>query len=161
MVRLAAILWRFVARHEPCIARAAGVQRFDVVTSVPSGTPARDEERRNLRTIVGWCEPLGDRFSRVLRSTGSAVGRSYDEHRYVVTDRLDGRSVLLIDDTWASGGHAQSAGHALRRAGANAVALIAIGRHVQPGWRITEDETRGERLAALPRRFDWATCCVH
>ena len=39
---LAAILWRFLAEHERCVARAAGTDRFDLVTTVPSGDRARD-----------------------------------------------------------------------------------------------------------------------
>src|ERR1044072_5713819 len=35
MPRLAAILWKFVERHERCVAAAAGVDEIDVVTSVP------------------------------------------------------------------------------------------------------------------------------
>jgi hypothetical protein len=35
-VRLTAILWRFLESHEHCIAAAAGVDRFDLVTTVPS-----------------------------------------------------------------------------------------------------------------------------
>ena len=34
---LAAILWRFLAEHERCVARAAGTKRFELVTVVPSG----------------------------------------------------------------------------------------------------------------------------
>src|SRR4051812_33355110 len=48
MPRLAAILWRFLEVHEPCVARAAGVAAFDVVTTVPSSTPDRDDARPNL-----------------------------------------------------------------------------------------------------------------
>src|SRR5687768_18586145 len=39
---LAAVLWRFLERHEPCLARACGVGGFPLVTTVPSGTAARD-----------------------------------------------------------------------------------------------------------------------
>jgi adenine/guanine phosphoribosyltransferase-like PRPP-binding protein len=40
--------------------------------------------------------------------------------------------VLLVDDTWVSGGSAQSAAAALKLAGARRVALVVIGRHVDP-----------------------------
>jgi hypothetical protein len=35
---LAALLWRHLALHEPCLARAAGVDAFTLVTTVPSTT---------------------------------------------------------------------------------------------------------------------------
>src|SRR5579862_829730 len=42
-IQLAAVLWRYLAGHETCLARAAGVAAFPVVTTVPSG----DLEREN------------------------------------------------------------------------------------------------------------------
>jgi orotate phosphoribosyltransferase len=43
---------------------------------------------------------------------------------------LTGASILLLDDTWTSGGTAQSAAVALKRAGARSVAVVVLGRHV-------------------------------
>jgi orotate phosphoribosyltransferase len=40
--------------------------------------------------------------------------------------------VLLIDDTWVSGASAQSAAAALKAGGARRVALVVLGRHVDP-----------------------------
>lgn len=160
--RLAAILWRFSAAHEACVAAATGVDGFDLVTAVPSSTPERDERRSNLRTMVGWCEPLKDRYRRVLRSTGDAPeGRAYDPARYEASERLDGSAVLLIDDTWVSGGHAQSAAHSLLSAGATHIGMIVIGRHFHRDWELSGGETSGERFDALPKTFDWETCAVH
>jgi predicted amidophosphoribosyltransferase len=162
MVRLAAILWRFLERHEECVASAAGVASFDAVTTVPSSMPADDEARSGLRTMVGWCVPVRERFGRLLRATGDVPSsRAYDPRRYACDEPLVGAAVLLIDDTWTGGGHAQSAAHALRDAGASGIGLVAIGRHVQPDWDIGDGTTSGERLAELPRRFDWDRCAVH
>jgi hypothetical protein len=159
--RLAAVLWRFLELHEACVARASRVEAFELVTNVPSSTPERDEARGNLRWLVEVAGPVSGRFDRVLEPTGDVPsGREYDERRYVATESLEGARVLLIDDTWTTGGHAQSAAHALREAGAAAVGLVVIGRHVQPNWEV-EGVTAGELLAALPRRFDWSTCAVH
>jgi adenine/guanine phosphoribosyltransferase-like PRPP-binding protein len=38
--------------------------------------------------------------------------------------------ILLLDDTWTSGGTAQSAAVALKRASARSVAVVVLGRHV-------------------------------
>src|SRR5215475_9650751 len=43
-MQLAAVLWRFLARHEPCLAQAAGVPSFDAVATVPSGDGERDAD---------------------------------------------------------------------------------------------------------------------
>jgi orotate phosphoribosyltransferase len=40
--------------------------------------------------------------------------------------------VLVIDDTWVSGGSAQSVAVALKLAGARRVAVVVLGRHVNP-----------------------------
>src|SRR5262249_26821687 len=70
---LAAILWRFLAEHERCIARAAGTNRFEVITTVPSGDQARDE-RHPLRHIVGeLVGPTRERHARLLRNSATAV----------------------------------------------------------------------------------------
>ena len=159
--RLAAILWRFIEIHEPCIARSAGVTAFDLVTTVPSSTPDSDEARPNLRWIVQACAPLEPRFERVLVATGQVSGRKYSPDRYTSNADLDGRQALLIDDTWTTGGHAQSAASALRDAGATHVGLVTIGRHVRPEWEIIEGTTSGEMLAKLPKQFDWQSCRVH
>ena len=160
--RLVAILWRFTDGHESCVARAAGVDAFDLVTTVPSSTPEGDERRSTLRAIVQACRPVSGRFERVLHATGRVPsGRHYDADRYASTADLSGRKVLLIDDTWTAGGHAQSAGAALRAGGASYVALIAVGRHVRPEWEVTPGVTSGDLLARLPKKFDWTTCRVH
>lgn len=159
--RLTAILWRFIQAHETCVAQAAGISGFDLVTTVPSSTPEADERRTNLRRIVKGCMPLSTRYIRVLQATGKApAGRAFHADRYTSNVDLAGRAVLLIDDTWTTGGHAQSASVALRAAGATAVGFVAIGRHVNPSWQIA-GTTSGELLAALPRRFAWDVCRVH
>jgi predicted amidophosphoribosyltransferase len=165
-VRLASILWLFLEEHERCIAMAAGAvgEHFDVVVSVPSSTVARDDRRGNLRWIVSTgCGATADRYQRVLRPTDRVPsGREFDADRYMAALPVDGLDVLLVDDTWATGGHAQSAGAALDAAGARTVGLVVIGRHVRPDWRpVMDGPTSSEILGGLPRTFDWDTCCVH
>lgn len=161
--RLAGILWRFLDLHEHCIERAAGaLDGFSIVTAVPSSTPERDEQRGNLRWMLQVSAPVAGRFQRILTPTGDVpVGRHYDERRYTAVRPITGADVLLIDDTWARGGHAQSSAHALKAAGARSVALVVIGRHINRGWEVTPGTTSGDLLARLPRTFDWAACAVH
>jgi orotate phosphoribosyltransferase len=49
-----------------------------------------------------------------------------------VRDPVDGADVLVVDDMWVSGGSAQSTAGALKLAGARRVAIIVLGRHVNP-----------------------------
>ena len=51
-LELASVLWRFLDAHEQCVASAAGTDRFELVTTVPSGTQIQDANHP-LRAIVG------------------------------------------------------------------------------------------------------------
>jgi predicted amidophosphoribosyltransferase len=159
-IRLAAILWRFLREHEECVAAAADVAGFDVVTIVPSSDPRRDKNSP-FRELTGWIEPVKSRMQRLLEPTGEVEGREFDANRFRATGELSDQSVLLLDDTWATGGHARSAAQVLREAGASKVALVVIGRHVRPEYEPVDGETCGNLLRSLPEQFNWATCAVH
>ncbi|MDQ6804157.1 MAG: hypothetical protein M3065_04160 [Actinomycetota bacterium] len=156
-VEVAAVLWRFLAEHEACVARSAAATTFDLVTTVPSSSRERDE-RHPLRRIVGeLAHPTRDRYERLLtRSSAVVPERALDPGKYEVARPLSGEAVLLIDDTWTTGSGAQSAAAALREAGAGPVAAVVIGRYVKRGWRENE-----RRLHALTRPFDWTSCAWH
>jgi predicted amidophosphoribosyltransferase len=153
---LAAILWRFLARHERCVADAAGAQRFDLVTTVPSTDRDRDE-RHPLRLIVDeLVGPTRGRHERLLRRSGvGPAQRTFDPRRYEPTRALHGERILLIDDTWTTGANAQSAAAALRSAGAGGVAAVVIGRHLNREWH--ENDLR---LRRMPAPFDWDRCSL-
>lgn len=61
--------------------------------------------------------------------------------------------VVLLDDTWASGGHFQSASAALKRAGVNRVTGLVIARWLEPEWGRTQRFIEG-----LPPGFDPDLC---
>jgi hypothetical protein len=50
------------------------------------------------------------------------------------TPPLDGEHVLLCDDTWARGGHVQSAAGALKLAGAGYVTTLVLARWIDPAF---------------------------
>jgi hypothetical protein len=102
-------------------------------------------------------------MQRLLEPTGEVEGRDFDANRFKVTGRLAGQSVLLLDDTWTTGGHARSAAQALLEAGASRVALVVIGRHIRPEFEPVggSGDTCGDLLRKLPEQFDWSTCAVH
>jgi predicted amidophosphoribosyltransferase len=153
-VELAAVLWRYLAAHERCVARAAGGDSFDVVTTVPSGDAERDE-RHPLPWIAGeLVAPTRERHERLLRRSRADVhAREFDADKYQAARRLDGSSVLLIDDTWTTGANAQSAAAALKSAGARTVAAVVIGRHLNREWHEND-----RRLRGITRPFDWDRC---
>jgi predicted amidophosphoribosyltransferase len=153
---LAAILWRFLTEHEPCVARAAQTARFDIATAVPSGDRVRDE-RHPLRHIVAQLVgPTRDRHHRLLRRTETQIqDRVFNPNKFEAATLLEGQSVLLIDDTWTTGATAQSAAAALKQAGAGPVAAIVIGRHLNRDWHENDRRIRG-----IARPFDWDKCAL-
>jgi hypothetical protein len=155
-VELAAVLWRFLAEHEGCVAGAADVSGFDLVTTVPSGERTR-ESAHPLPHLVGeLAGPTRGRHERLLRRSGLEVGpRRFDSGKFEAIRSLDGEPVLLIDDTWTTGASAQSAAAALRNAGAGPVAAVVIGRHLNREWH--ENDARLRRMA---RPFDWGRCAL-
>ncbi len=154
-IELGAVLWRFLERHEACLSSTAGVERFDLVTTVPSGDAGRDESHP-LPWIVGeLCAATRERYERLLHRSRVALGeREFSQAKYQTSHDLRGEDVLLIDDTWTTGASAQSAAAALRAAGAGTVAAVVIGRHVNRGWGAND-----QHLQALPP-FDWNECAV-
>lgn len=152
-IELAAVLWRFLARHESCLARRTGVDGFPVVTTVPSSSTERDNTHP-LHKIVGEIvDHTAARFEQLLRPTGVTVAtRAVDPRRYKATRGILGEDVLLIDDTWTTGASAESAARVLKDAGAGVVALVVVGRHIR-----TEFANNAQRLEQLPR-FSWERC---
>lgn len=152
-VQLAAVLWRFLAGHESCVARSLGIETVPIVATVPSGDEERDESHP-LRWIVG--EAVGitrERHRRLLRRSSLDVApRAFSPGKFSPTEALSAEPVLLIDDTWTTGANAQSAAAALKAAGAGPVAAVVVGRHVSREWH--ENDHRLRRLT----RFDWNEC---
>lgn len=156
--RLAAVLWRFLGQHEAHVAKAVGVSQFDIVTTVP-GTRQRDDEHPLVRiagTLVGQTR---SRYQGVLvlGPTASVEGRAVLADRYRATRALtDHPAVLLIDDTWTTGGRAQSAAIALREAGASKIAIVVMGRHFDRSFGPSETYYQ----QAKGRKFTWDRCCL-
>lgn len=153
-VELAAVLWRFLAEHEGCVARAAGTKTFELVTTVPSGKRER-EDRHPLGRIAGeLVAPTRGRHEHLLRRSAVEVpARAFHRHRYEPLRALSGQPVLLIDDTWTTGANAQSAAAALKRAGAGRVGAVVIGRHLNREWHEND-----RRLRGITGPFDWGCC---
>jgi hypothetical protein len=158
-LRMVAILSRFLREHEGCVARAAGVDQFDVVTTVPSTSHERDDQGM-LRGVVRACGPVKNRYERLLQPAPNATGsHEFIADRYVARRDLDSERILLIEDTWASGGDSQSAAYALKQAGASTVSLVVIGRHINGEWEV--DGTPSKDLYdMLPKKFDWSRCAA-
>jgi predicted amidophosphoribosyltransferase len=155
-VELAAVLWRHLAGHERCLARAAAADAFELVATVPSSDRARDDSHP-LRQLVGeLVGPTRGRHQRLLRRTAARIDQhAFSLDKYASEVELSGQSVLLVDDTWTTGANAQSAAAALRAAGAGRVAAVVIGRHLNRGWHQND-----RRLRGLTQPFEWNRCSL-
>ncbi|HEY6295025.1 MAG TPA: phosphoribosyltransferase [Streptosporangiaceae bacterium] len=151
---LLALLLAFLDDHAQCIWRRAampgpGPDRLAVVPSGvgrPGSHPLLALARPHI-SLPLW--PLAIRPGR--------QGRDLDLHRFQAGAGPRGCGVLLLDDTWVSGASAQSAVAALKLAGAGRVALVVLGRHVNPA------DPRATRFAAglASGPYDPAACAVH
>ncbi len=128
--RLRLMLRDFLRDHGDCVQHAAGMTgppgRLAVVPS-GQGRPGAHP----LAGLVASCLTL----PAVQLTAGPqplARGREIDPGWVRVDGGLAGESVLVVDDTWVSGGSAQSVAVALKRAGAVRVAVVVLGRHVNP-----------------------------
>jgi hypothetical protein len=130
--RLLLLLLVFLHDHGSRVCRQAGITRPSHVCVVPSGRGRPGQHP--LQALAGpylslpW---LGMR----PRPGADPWARSLDPGRFRAGQQVAGAGVLLLDDTWASGASAQSAAAALKQAGARAVAVVVIGRHVAAGHR--------------------------
>jgi predicted amidophosphoribosyltransferase len=116
-VGLAAVLWKWLALHEKCMARHAGASQFDLITTVPSTSGrigTHPLEDLVSKVVVG----SGARYAPLLAlGTSAAAHREFSADLFATTTSVTGRTVLIIDDTWTTGAHAQSAAAALKGAG--------------------------------------------
>jgi hypothetical protein len=141
---LTALLLVFLREHGSCVWREAdwaGPARLAGPTHLAVVPSSRGRARAHpLRSLA---EPYLKLPWAGLTARPGADGdtRDLDPGRFAIAapdpSGLAGARVLLLDDTWTTGASAQSATMALRRAGAGAVAVVVLGRHLgppRPGW---------------------------
>jgi hypothetical protein len=148
--KLKAALRDFLRDHGTCSWRAAQMAAPPGrVAVVPSGK-ARPGPHP-LAGLVASCValpavPLSARAPDVPR--GREIGLGWLR----VSAKVAGESVLVVDDTWVSGGSSQSVAVALKLAGAARVAVVVLGRHVDPADPHVASLAPGLRDgAAVPR----------
>jgi hypothetical protein len=127
--RLGEMLAAFLAEHADSVWAAAGMDDGpSAVAVVPSGQGRPGDHP--LLALVRSCIPLP--LVRLSIVPGEIHARGVNPAWVRVADPVGGADVLVVDDTWVSGGSAQSAAAALKLAGARRVAVVVLGRHVNP-----------------------------
>ena len=159
--RLRELLAAFLAEHGRPVWEAAGMTGGpEAVAVVPSGQGRAGAHP--LVRLVRSCVELP--LVPLAVATPEAHSRGVNPRWVRVADRADGgvvpaadgADVLVVDDTWVSGGSAQSAAAALKLAGAGRVAIVVLGRHVNPA-----DPRSAAFLASVHAAGDagaWAGC---
>jgi hypothetical protein len=141
---LRALLLVFLCDHGRCVWRRAGAPGPSHVAIVPSC-----RGRPGTHPLQAMAAPyLSLPWVRWVRRPDADGPAPLDpDPRRFRPERIAGASVLLLDDTWTSGASATSAAAALRLAGARAVAVVVLGRHLDAA------------VPAMPYRSQ--LCAVH
>lgn len=139
--RLREMLVAFLRDHGGAVWRAAGMDAGpSAVAVVPSGQGRPGEHP--LADMVRGCVGLPPVRLSIAPAAVHVRGVTVD---WLLADGpVAGADVLVVDDTWVSGGSAQSAAATLKLAGARRVAIVVLGRHVNP-----DDPRSAPFLAAL------------
>lgn len=151
-IRLRSLLLAFLHDHGRCVWRHAGMAAPGVLAVVPTGGG-----RPGPHPVLAMAAPYLRLPVVPLAIRPGSQGRDLDLDRFGVGGAVAGADVLLLDDTWVSGGSAQSAAVALRLAGARRVAVVVLGRHLNPA-----DPVTGPLAAGLvPGAYDPDSCAAH
>ena len=128
-VRLREMLGAFLAGRGPSLWAAAGMSGGpSAVAVVPSG-----QGRPGAHPLAGLVRAsLSLPMVRLSIAPREIHTRGVNPAWVRVCDPVAGADLLVVDDTWVSGGSAQSAAAALKLAGARRVAVVVLGRHVNP-----------------------------
>lgn len=114
--------------------------RPDLMLSAIAGGYLRNPVRAARTTSIHPLRGLvADRAKGIEVPLVAAAGvqqpRAINPDHFTCDSRLPrGSHVLLIDDTWATGGHVQSAVLALRRAGAARVSALVVARWIKGNY---------------------------
>lgn len=149
---LLSLLLAFLDDHAACIWRTVATPAPDRLAVVPSGTGRPGPHPLLALTSPYLRLPL---WPLVIRP--GSQGRDLDVRRFLAGRAGAGRSVLLLDDSWVSGASAQSAAAALKLAGASYVAIVVLGRHVNP----TDPRAAALVAGLTPAPYDPSVCAVH
>jgi predicted amidophosphoribosyltransferase len=154
-MQVAAMLGRYLRDHGSCIRRAAG-REWEAITIVPSSSGRAGTHPLEIAVCMARAQrPM---YRRLLEWTDAQIDhRGANEDAYRVVEDVQGRRVLLVDDTFTTGARVQSAASALALAGADVVGAVVLGRVVRPTYAPEARELWDERRA-LP--FDFGRCCL-
>jgi hypothetical protein len=116
--------------HTKCAGTLAGrpVTHWAIVPSLPAKPYDHPLRRLVIDRVPGTEVPLA-------AAANVSQPRTVNPDHFTCATRLpQGSHVLLIDDTWTTGGHAHSAVLALRKAGAKRVSVLVVARWLKEDY---------------------------
>ncbi|WP_139182979.1 ComF family protein [Actinopolyspora xinjiangensis] len=124
--------------HASCIAVPPG-RTWQAVTFVPSASkPGRGHPVAQLARQVAFHNDADNRLTLDLGPGIEADQRTVRGDRFAVParyrERVEGKHVLLVDDTWTTGAKAQSAAVSLKEVGAAHVTALCAARWCRYEW---------------------------
>jgi hypothetical protein len=146
-----------LTRHTKCAGLLAGlpVTHWAVVPSLPAKAAGHP-----LRALVTG-HASGAELT-LLAAARAPQPRAVNPAHFSCGMPLPGEShVLVIDDTWATGGHAQSAALTLRAASANRVSVLVVARWLKEDYGDNKqfiDTLRGRDYDPSVCPWTGATC---
>jgi len=123
-------------RHLPCVSRIVGTD-VEAVAVMPSRSHYQSGAASQLQKLCALRLPVDLPTVEIQPAAGSISDRKKQPTNFVVPVPVRWSHVLLIDDTWVSGGTVMSAVGALRAAGADRVSSLVLARWLDPGYRAT------------------------
>lgn len=122
-----------LALHGDCAGRRlrSPVTHWAAIPSLPA-----KPGQHPLRALVHAAAPGEEVW--IGAAEAAPQPRAVDPDHFRVGSLPAGAHMLLIDDTWTGGGHAQSAVLAARAAGAARVSVLNISRWIDGRWKIDE-----------------------
>jgi hypothetical protein len=155
--QVAAILTRFTRLHQSCIEQALG-SPIDALMTVPSTrSPARPGIHPLQRAVQQSRSLAALHVAGLQRGPGSVGHRYANDQAFTVSVDVTGLTILLVEDTFTTGARAQSAASALMLSGASNVAVLTVGRVIDPDFN-SNCERIWRRARAQP--FDFDVCCL-
>jgi hypothetical protein len=100
--------------------------------------------REGIHPIHQLVAPFAPGTEVPLTVASTEQPRELSASHYQLSQSVVGAHVLLVDDTWVSGGHAQSAALTLRNAGAAHVSLLTVARWLDPSFGNTDSFIRSK-----------------
>lgn len=163
--RLSLLVAAFGLWHAACVPAESG-QAVTALAAVPS---LRGRRGPHPLSGLGHFLPRSWREFELLPADPGPLPtdrRSLSPAHFTVDApaTVTGRHVVVLEDTWVSGGHAQSAAAAIRAAGAAEVTVVAVARLLSPGYppsaAFIEQRLHGQQGYPGPPAYDVDVCPV-